>query len=231
MKVEIHSHTRDYSACSRIQPRDLVAMAEAMGYGAIFLTDHGRVWRKDELSALQRLSRKVRVFSGIEVSLPDRIDVLVLGADDPAYEELRLPHQLLAQASADGFLTVIAHPFRWNESLPRYCLAADAIELCTCNHPQPEWVEAARLFAAEHGLAGLYASDAHGLNFLNKFWIETEDDFATPQEFRRLAVTGRYNNRTRPFDMPLPPPFKAGNISELPEEDQLALFPSPEPVL
>ncbi|MBI5091977.1 MAG: hypothetical protein HZB26_05975 [Candidatus Hydrogenedentes bacterium] len=227
MKVEIHSHTDLYSPCSRIPPRELIAMADASGYDALFLTEHQRVWPARELAGLRELSEHVRVFPGIEISFPDRVDLLVLGAQDALYETLRTPSEVLAQATLDGFLTVIAHPFRYLRELPRYCALADAMETCTCNHSEPDHLEAARRCSAEHALSEVYSSDAHGLNFMNKFWLETHASFTTPQEFRNLIVAGHYDNRTREFDMPLPPPYKAVTMDELTEEDTMALTIQP----
>ena len=223
MKVEIHSHTDLYSPCSRIPPKELILMAETSGYDALFITDHDKVWPRRELAGLQELCEHTRILPGIEISLPDSRDMLVLGAEDPEYENLRTANEVLAKACADGLLTVIAHPFRYHTELPAYCALADALEIKTCNHSRPEAVAAAESFAAEHNLAPVYSSDAHGLNFLNKFWIETYEDFSTAQEFRHLVVAGRYANRTRPFDMALPPPYKVASMAELSEADLVTL--------
>ncbi|MFP4172901.1 MAG: PHP domain-containing protein [Candidatus Hydrogenedentota bacterium] len=223
MKVEMHSHTDLYSPCSRIPPKELVLMAETSGYDALFITDHNKVWPRRELAALQELCERTRILPGIEISLPDSRDMLVLGAEDPEYENLRTADEVLAKACAEGLLTVIAHPFRYHTHLPDYSALADALEIKTCNHSRPEAVTLAESFAAAHKVAPVYASDAHGLNFLNKFWIETQEEFSTAQEFRRLVVAGRYANRTRPFDMALPPAYKVASMEELSEADLVTL--------
>ncbi len=195
MKVELHSHTSRYSGCSVIHPRELVAMAERTGYDVVFVTDHGRVWNRKQLAEFREWSDNVRVLPGIEISFPDRVDMLILGADSPVYERLATPSEILAQACHDGYLTIICHPFRWLKQLPDYCTMADAIEIRTCNHPDDIQKEAALEYAERYHLAPLYASDAHGLNFMNRFWIETEVPFETPGELRRLILSGQYQNR------------------------------------
>ncbi len=227
MKVEVHAHTEKYSVCSRIPPRELIAMADASGYDALFLTEHDRVWSKPELAGLQELAERVRVFPGIEVTLTDEIHLLVLGAQDPVYERLKSPSDVFGQACADGFLTIVAHPFRWSHTLPDYCRLADAVEVLTCNHGLPDHASAARAYARAQNMAEIYASDAHGLNFMNKFWVETPEPFRTPQEFRHLVLAGRYENHTRDFDMPLPPPEKVSSMGDLTEADQMALWVQP----
>lgn len=227
MKVEVHAHTEKYSVCSRIPPRELVAMADASGYDALFLTEHDRVWSKSEIAGLQELAEHVKLFPGIEVTLTDEIHILVLGAQDPLYERLKTPSELFGQACADGFLTVVAHPFRWSSTLPAYCRLADAVEVLTCNHGMEDHAAAARAYAQEQHMAEIFASDAHGLNFMNKFWLETFEPFQTPEEFRHLVLAGRYENHTRDFEMPLPPPEKVATMAELGEEDQMALWVQP----
>ncbi len=227
MKVEIHSHTDKYSPCSKIPPHELVQMAEASGYDALFITDHNRVWPDRDLRGLKELCTRMRIFPAIEISLPNRHDMLVLGAENPVYESMTRAEEVLAQACADGYLTVLAHPFRYHSELPQYSTLADALEVRTCNHSDPAHLEAASAYAREHNVAEVYASDAHGLNFMNKFWIETEAPFATPQEFRRLIVSGQYKNRTRNFDMPLPPPYRVATMAELTEDDLMSLCVEP----
>ena len=104
---------------------------------------------------------------------------------------------------------------------------ADAVEVLTCNHGLEDHAAAARAYARAQHMAELHASDAHGLNFMNKFWLETSEPFDSPQEFRRLILAGRYANHTREFEMPLPPPEKVASMSDLTEEDQLALWVQP----
>ena len=227
LKVEVHSHTEKYSVCSRIPPRELVAMADASGYDAVFLTEHDRVWSKSEMAGLQELAERVKIYPGIEVTLTDEVHVLVLGAQDPVYERLKTPSEVFGQACADGFLTVVAHPFRWSHALPEYCRLADAVEVMTCNHGMEDHAAAAREYALAQNMAEIYASDAHGLNFMNKFWLEMYEPFRTAQEFRNLVLAGRYENHTREFEMPLPPPEKVASMLDLTEEDQMALWVQP----
>jgi predicted metal-dependent phosphoesterase TrpH len=227
MKVEIHSHTDIYSPCSKIPPRELVAMAEASGYDAIFITEHNRVWPGRDLAELREMCESLHIFGGIEISLPERLDLIVLGAEDPIFETLRTPQEVLAQACAQGLLTVLAHPFRFNDSLPDFCRLVDALETRTCNHSVPEQLEAAHEFAQRYHLAEVHSSDAHGLNFMNKFWIETRVPFRTPQDFRNLILSGHYENKQREFEMPLPPPWKVSTMADLSDEDVQALSVQP----
>lgn len=227
MKVEIHSHIEVHSPCSRMPLKEFILAAEATGYDAVFLTDHGKVWSADELAAARALCTKLQIYPGIEITLPEGHDILVLGAEDPDYEQIRTPDELFAKACADDLLTVIAHPFRWHEGQPAYCTLADACEILTCNHPLPEQAERAREYAETNNMAPVYSGDSHGLNFMNRFWLETDAPFDGMREFRRLIVSGQYRNCQGDTSGLLPPVYKAASIDELTEEDMVALGMQP----
>lgn len=229
MKVDIHCHTDRHSPGSRIAPKELIQMAEASGYDAVFLTDRGKVWSAREIAAMNEMCERLRILPGIEISLPGGQDILVLGADNPVYESLSTPSEIFAQACADGYLTVIAHPYRWTDNLPDYCALADAVETLTCNHPDEEQSRKAREYAESRRMAQLYASDATGLNYLNRFWVETLEAFETPQDFRHIVLARRYENKARESGEPLPPAYKAAALSELSEADMMALYIQPTP--
>lgn len=227
MKVEIHSHTQEFSPCSSMPLKELVGAAEMCGYDALFITDHGKIWSPSEIADAQALCDRMRIFPGIEITLQGGYDVLVLGAQDEAYEKMDTPDEVFAKACADDCLTVLAHPFRWHDTLPPFCSLSDAVEVYTCNHPEPDKAARAQTYAEEFNMAPVHSGDSHGLNFLNKFWLETESDFETVQDFRRLIVAGQYQNRLRETDSELPPTYKASTLDELSESDMAALNVQP----
>lgn len=230
MKVELHCHTKLHSACSRISLPDMAAMAEACGYDVLYLTDHGKIWSERELAGVREWTTTLTVLPGIEIQVSQGTDILVLGAADPVYERLISPSDIFAQACADGCVTVVAHPFRWVDELPDYCRLADAIEVRTCNHPREDAADKARAYAEKHNLAPVYASDAHGLNFMNRFWLETADPFETTGELRHALLQGRYTNCARNDNVELPPTYKAGVLDELAPADRV-LLPEEQPIL
>ena len=61
MKVEVHSHTNLHSPCSEIPPRELVAMAEASDYDALFITDHNTIWSKREMASVREYCTSLKV--------------------------------------------------------------------------------------------------------------------------------------------------------------------------
>jgi hypothetical protein len=202
-------------------------MAEAAGYDAVFLVDRGKVWSARELAAMNEMCDRLRILPGIEIALPEGMDLLVLGADNPVYESLRSPSEVFAQACADGYLTAIAQSSERTGALPGYCTLADAVETVTSRQPDPERAGALRQYGEAHRMAELYASEAEGLNYLNRYWVETQEPFATAQEFRHIVLARRYENRSRPAAEPGPPAYKASTLGELSEADMMALYIQP----
>ncbi|NUM52326.1 MAG: PHP domain-containing protein [Candidatus Hydrogenedentes bacterium] len=227
MKVDIHCRTERYSPGSKIAPKELIQMAEAAGYDAVFLTDRGKVWSSRELAAMNEMCDRLRILPGIEIALPEGMDILVLGADNPVYESLTTPSEVFAQACADGYLTVIAQAGERSGKLPKFCALADAVETVTCRQPDPARTKGLHEYGASHRMAELYASEAEGLNYLNRHWVETLEPFATPQEFRHIVVARRYENRSRESAELIVPGQKAATLAELSEADMMALYIQP----
>ncbi len=227
MKVDIHCRTERFSPGSRIVPKELIQMAEAAGYDAVFLTDRGKVWSAREIAALNEMCDRLRILPGIEIALPEGIDLLVLGADNPVYEAMTSPSEVFAQACADGYLTVIVEDRDQSAGFPAYCALADAVETVTCRQPDPALTAALRAYGNTHHMAELYGAEAEGLNYLNRHWVETQESFATAQEFRNIVLARRYENHSREHLDGTPPDAKAATLAELSEADMMALYIQP----
>ena len=227
MKVDIHCRTERFSPGSRIVPKELIQMAEAAGYDAVFLTDCGKVWSAREIAALNEMCDRLRILPGIEIALSEGLNLLVLGADNPVYEAMTSPSEVFAQACADGYLTVIVQDREPTAALPEYCALADAVEMVTCQQPDPKLTAALRAYGDAHRMAELYGSAAEGLNYLNRHWVETQGPFATAQEFRNIVLARRYENRSREHVEAVPPDYKAATLAELAEPDMMALYIQP----
>jgi len=197
MKVELHMHTSRYSACARNGPEDMLAELVRQSYGAAFLTEHDAVWPDEEVERLQAAFPGVRIFPGVERGLGANSTqhLLVLGTNDPAYLRMSDPAEILAAAKAAGHLTVLAHPMRWpkgadmlNEGhLP------DALEGCTGNQ-DPTRAAVAGSLAERLGLKLLNSDDAHSVEMVGRFWIETARPLERADDLRGIVLDGAYEN-------------------------------------
>ena len=149
----MHVHTSRYSPCSRIDPKDLVQTASEAGLDAIVITEHGRMWSRDEVEELRRSAptNKLVVLAGAEI-YTGRGDILVFGT--------RFGLEFGAE---------IFH------------LPLDAIEVMSGNMASSEWVEAMRICEAT-GVPPVSCSDAHTLGMLGGFYTMFDDPIRTETE-------------------------------------------------
>ncbi len=109
MKIDLHCHTFPLSSCSGIRPHELILRAKEAGLGGVCLTEHNRLWPRDEISRL-RDEFDFPVFRGMEVTTRDG-DILAFGLEE---EPTEIPSAAELRQRVDdvgGFL-VAAHPFR-----------------------------------------------------------------------------------------------------------------------
>ena len=166
MKVEVHLHTDRYSACSVAAPDELMAELVALGYEAVYITEHNTLWSDGEIAQLQAAHPQLRIFPGVELTISDEPleHLLVLGTTDREYLRIDDPADVLDKARSAGDLTILAHPFRFDAGaalVSEQHLLPDALEYCSCNQP-PQLGEYAERLAAEHGLALVNAGDTAG---------------------------------------------------------------------
>ena len=198
MKVELHLHTSRYSACAKATPFELMEALIGHGYDAVFITEHDCIWPDWELKQLQEEFQDIKIFPGVELSLgPNQAQhLLVLGTQDSQYIELReTPARILEKACGDGDVTILAHPFRWagSSDLLDNGHIPDALEHLTCNHKSNHAklsLAAAELFS----LPVVNAGDVHALEFVDRFWIETESPLEEARDIRDILVNRRFRN-------------------------------------
>ncbi len=163
MKIDLHVHSSERSTCARSGEEEQIQAAIACGLDAIVFTDHGRFAPQMRLDALNQQYAPFRIFGGIEITVQEQEDVLVLGVHDPALESRKWDyaalHAFVRQQS--GWLA-IAHPFRYrptiNADIEHY--PPDALEVCSTNVPRGER-QHIREIAKWLGISMVCNSDAH----------------------------------------------------------------------
>jgi predicted metal-dependent phosphoesterase TrpH len=199
MKVELHLHTSPRSGCSTAGPEELLRAAVNLGYEAVYLTEHHDVWPEAELAELQAAVPEIRIFPGVELNLTfDPMQhLLVLGTSDPEYLTIFNPGKVLAKARAEGHLTILAHPFRWQGAgqILDEGLLPDAIEHRTCNQGFSKSARAEERAEQLH-LPLVNAGDTHSVEMLGRFWIETTRPIVHADDIRDIILAGEYARRT-----------------------------------
>jgi predicted metal-dependent phosphoesterase TrpH len=86
MRIDLHIHTAPLSACSYIDPQELIQEARRLNLDGICLTEHQVVWDPDEVSQMAEAAG-IRIFRGNEFTT-NQGDILVFGYGEDIKELL-----------------------------------------------------------------------------------------------------------------------------------------------
>jgi predicted metal-dependent phosphoesterase TrpH len=182
--IEFHIHTKAGSADSSITVDALGEYAARHGVGGIVVAEHFRVWTDWEREGFfDRWG--VRVYRAIEATT-DAGHIIIIGAT-PGLSPTRVSADLLREARAKGWFSILAHPFRYYfaeihpsqrppfpEGLTPAALAesrvfeaVDAIEVANGQCTDVENGLASSVTRMT-GLPATTGSDAHALNELGR---------------------------------------------------------------
>ncbi len=172
LKVDLHVHTSERSACAVVCAEEQICAAIAVGLDAIFITDHHHFVPLEELERLNGKFAPFRIFGGIEVTCQEEEDFIILGMREARLETPGIPYaQLHALVRKGGGFIALAHPFRRrtevHADLERF--PPDAIEVHSPNTPPAEEAHI-REMAALNGIPVLSNSDAHSTHRLGEYY-------------------------------------------------------------
>jgi len=171
MRIDLHNHTSPLSACSYLDPQELVREAGRLKLDGICLTEHQVVWDPAEIDRLAD-DGGIRIFRGNEYTT-NQGDVLVFGFYRDI-KDLMLIQELREEVQKAGGYMIAAHPFRGFKTfgigqlqmtVEQACKRkvfdhVDAIEVLNGKLSDDE-NEMARKVAEKLGLPGTAGSDAH----------------------------------------------------------------------
>ncbi len=163
MRIDLHVHTLERSVCAVSGEAKQIITAMDRGLDALVFTEHASLAPPEHIEALNRQYAPFRIFGGIEITVQEKEDVLVLGIHDPALESLHWTYPALhAFVRERGGWIALAHPFRYHPDIvidiAQY--PPDALEGCSTNVAflnQPRIREAAK----QLGIPVVCNSDAH----------------------------------------------------------------------
>lgn len=177
--IDCHTHTTRYSGCSSLTPETLCSLGELQGLDGIVLTEHQVRWQQTELDALRSQCPGITIYSGVEVSVGEGYDVVVIGPETGSMFGYAVPFELLLRelepVRGETFLFV-AHPFRYTDrmttELEEILSAVDGIEVNSINilrnnardedgRISPVNQAVYDLARGKYGLVPVYNSDVH----------------------------------------------------------------------
>jgi len=198
LKIDLHLHTADFSACSHAPAEVMICAAIGFGLDAVCLTEHDRLWPEAVLAEMNARFAPFRVFGGIEIGVTPLEHCLVLGVRDPEIETRVWTYPDLARfvRERDGFLAV-CHPFRFEDSIPFEIdeFPPDAIELRSV-HTSPDDEERIREAAERVGARLLCNSDAHYAQYVGIYHNELTRAPVDERDLVGMLKAGEYKCRS-----------------------------------
>jgi predicted metal-dependent phosphoesterase TrpH len=192
MKIDLHVHSSERSACGQAGEEEQINAAIAAGLDALVFTDHAKLVPESRLMQLNMKYASFRIFGGIEISLEE--DILVIGIQD---RDLELFHwtypELSAFVRSRGGYMILAHPYRYRPSLfiPFNHNPPNGIELYSANTPV-SWQPNIQDLSERLNLTLFSNSDAHRTSLVGLYYNEIpgspETDFELVQALSRGPI-------------------------------------------
>jgi predicted metal-dependent phosphoesterase TrpH len=163
---DLHMHTNWSHDCST-EVEELLDHAEAIGLGAIAVTDHNRFGGAQEAVELAR-DRRLTVIPGEEIKTDGQGEVIGLFLREEIPRGLSFADTIAAIREQDG-LVYLPHPFDRHHAIPdartlhRHLADIDVFEVYNARLMRESFNDEALRFARKYGLTMGAGSDAHVL--------------------------------------------------------------------
>jgi predicted metal-dependent phosphoesterase TrpH len=207
MRIDLHIHTSPLSACSYIDPHELVQEARRLKLDGICLTEHQVVWNCEAVDNLAR-EGGIKVFRGNEYTT-NQGDVLVFGFYEDIKELLLIQELHEKVAKAGGFM-IAAHPFRGFKTfgigrlqmtVEQGCQRkifefVDAVEVYNGKLSADE-NDMARKVSEKLGLPGTAGSDAHRIDEIGTAVTVFENDIRDEIQLVEALHAGKFKAEAR----------------------------------
>jgi predicted metal-dependent phosphoesterase TrpH len=202
MRIDLHIHTAPLSACSYIDPQELILEARRLELDGICLTEHQVVWNPAEVDRLAD-EGGIRIFRGNEFTT-NQGDILVFGFYEDIKELLTI-QELRDKVTAAGGYMIAAHPFRGfktfgigqlqmtvEQACKRKVLEfVDAVEIGN-GKLSPDENDMALKVAQKLGLPGAGGSDAHRVDEIATWVTIFENNITDENELLQELHAGRF---------------------------------------
>ena len=202
MRIDLHIHTSPRSACSYLDPLELIQEARRLKLDGICLTEHQVLW---DIGDVEELAREggIKIFRGNEFTT-NQGDILVFGFYKDI-KELLMIEELREEVKAAGGFMIAAHPFRGFKTFGIGQLQMTVEQ--ACQRKALEFVDAlevgngklsldendmARKVAKTLDLPGTGGSDAHRVDEIGKWVTVFEKEIHDESELVQALHAGRY---------------------------------------
>jgi predicted metal-dependent phosphoesterase TrpH/glycosyltransferase involved in cell wall biosynthesis len=197
--ADLHLHTKWSHDCI-VEPADLVMYAEAIGLGAIAVTDHNAIGGARDASRLVE-ERELIVIPAEEVKTDSQGEVIGLFLEDEIPRGLSFADTVAAIRDQGG-LVYLPHPFDRLHAIPdaatihRHLADIDVFEVYNARLLFDAYNDEAVRFAAKYNLTVGAGSDAHVLQGVGTGVVRMRR-FEGPEEFLLSLRTAHVVRRPR----------------------------------
>ena len=202
MRIDLHIHTSPRSACSYIDPLELIKEAQRLNLDGICLTEHQVLWDSGDVEKLAR-EGGIKIFRGNEFTT-NQGDILVFGLYKDI-KELLMIQELREEVKTAGGFMIVAHPFRGfktfgigqlqmtveHASKRKVLEFVDAIEVGN-GKLSPDENNMARKVSEKLELPGTGGSDAHRVDEVGKWLTVFEKDIQDENQLVAELHAGRF---------------------------------------
>jgi predicted metal-dependent phosphoesterase TrpH len=202
MRIDLHIHTSPRSACSYLDPLELIKEAQRLNLDGICLTEHQVLWDSGDVEKLARQGG-IKIFRGNEFTT-NQGDILVFGLYKDIKEMLMIQELRKEVKSVGGFM-IAAHPFRGfktfgigqlqmtvEQACKRKMLEfVDAIEVGN-GKLSPDENDMARKVSEKLDLPGTGGSDAHRVDEVGKWLTVFENEIQDENQLVAELHAGRF---------------------------------------
>jgi len=194
VRIDLHVHAKERSGCAVDGEEEVIQAAIGYGLDGLVFTDHHRYVPPERLEALNQRYAPFHIFGGIEVTVSEGEDLLVLGVHDQELEARDWSYQGLFDFARerDGFL-ILAHPFRYHDSIqiPIEQYPPDAIEVHSKN-TRASHERRIRTILERLNLHPLCNSDAHRAAHVGVYYNQLERVVRDEDELLVVLRAGAY---------------------------------------
>lgn len=186
MKIDLHVHDKERSACSKSSEDEQIRAAIKYGLDGLVFTDHNILTPLEHIKELNDKYKPFKIYGGIEIEMQDTHEhILVLGLHDKILQDRKWVYEeLYSYVRKNNGYIAFAHPFRYKdfikENLEKF--VPDAIEIHSTNIGIDD-TEKIKQLAAKLNTNLIADSDAH---HYTKVGIYCNDLVTSPNNEKEL---------------------------------------------
>jgi hypothetical protein len=194
MLIDTHVHTKLHSACSLIDPYQLVKRVRHLPIDGIVITEHDYIWNPKERQELRKYCPDVLILFGMELNCKHSLHYLIfydLSIGNINLNEYMNEEDMFKEAHRCGGVVAAAHMLRYGRVVNISDVAGtavDALEVKSTNITDEEMVLTNKI-ASTLNLCAIAGSDAHTIDDVGRFYTSFDFEIHNEADLVRAIKT------------------------------------------